>query len=348
MQALESLQGQLSHLGSLLPDLQRPATRPLDCRHRMKRLVEIEAVETEEDFLTKANSDISQLCAENILLWNKFLDAFTLRDVVRNHLALINHRHRLKRFSEGFFTMTNPRKSALCCLDVKHSHHSTVSEAVRRSPYFENLPNLQISCKDLDGTAETLPIIFEDVYSDRVVPLRTSYISEAPLLPPACLLVVAGRERQAPHTPRPASVPLQLDRQLSSSSLDLLHSELAVLADRQDTKKAPSKDVKKKISLPASSSKDVVGRKVVERKRSMDSTMGTSLSPTLSPDMKGFFKEKLRSIKPRKGRVRNEEGRAGRAGEAPDRTSAGYSHLDCCADVPYNLAEEPEQVGNTF
>ena len=31
---------------------------------------------------SQANSDISQLCAENILLWNKFLDAFTLRDVV--------------------------------------------------------------------------------------------------------------------------------------------------------------------------------------------------------------------------------------------------------------------------
>ena len=114
----------------------------------------------------QANSDISQLCAENILLWNKFLDAFTLRDVVtviiiiviitiiiiiitndfqvRKHLAMINHRHRLKRFSEGFFTMTNPRKSALCCLDVKHSHHTTVSEATRRSPYFSNLPNLQV------------------------------------------------------------------------------------------------------------------------------------------------------------------------------------------------------------
>ena len=63
---------------------------------------------------------------------------------VRKHLAMINHRHRLKRFSEGFFTMTNPRKSALCCLDVKHSHHTTVSEATRRSPYFSNLPNLQV------------------------------------------------------------------------------------------------------------------------------------------------------------------------------------------------------------
>ena len=47
-------------------------------------------LETEEEFLLKANSDISQLCAENILLWNKFLDAFTLREVIRRHLAQVN------------------------------------------------------------------------------------------------------------------------------------------------------------------------------------------------------------------------------------------------------------------
>ena len=40
--------------------------------------------------MLKANSDISQLCAENILLWNKFLDAFTLREVIRRHLAQVN------------------------------------------------------------------------------------------------------------------------------------------------------------------------------------------------------------------------------------------------------------------
>ena len=91
----------------------------------------------------------------------------------------------------------------------------------------------------------------------------------------------------------------------------------------------------------------------------MDSSLGSSLSPTLSPDMKGFFKEKLRNMKPRRGKGREGkevkgrceegskgdpdcEGRGGRKGES------GYSHLDCCADVPYNLAEEPEQVGGVL
>ena len=119
--ALESLQLALQHLASLIPDLQRPAVRHVDCRARMKQLAAVaETLETEEEFLLKANSDISQLCAENILVWNKFLDAFTLREVIRRHLAQVNHCHRVRRFAEGFFTMTNPRKAALCCLDAKH------------------------------------------------------------------------------------------------------------------------------------------------------------------------------------------------------------------------------------
>ena len=76
----------------------------------------------------------------------------------------------------------------------------------------------------------------------------------------------------------------------------------------------------------------------------MDSSLGSNLSPTLSPDMKGFFKEKLRSMKPRKAnKVRVEEPKMGLLAGGTS-ASTGYSHLDCCADVPYNLAEEPEQV----
>ena len=62
--------------------------------------------------------------------------------------------------------------------------------------------------------------------------------------------------------------------------------------------------------------------------------------------MKGFFKEKLRSIKPKKGnKVKAEEvGGFGKKGTSNTASTTGYSHLDCCADVPYNLAEEPEQV----
>ena len=76
----------------------------------------------------------------------------------------------------------------------------------------------------------------------------------------------------------------------------------------------------------------------------MDSSLGSNLSPTLSPDMKGFFKEKLRSIKPKKGNKVKAEEVLGSGKKGASNATTGYSHLDCCADVPYNLAEEPEQV----
>jgi hypothetical protein len=127
LQSLEALQSCAHHLLALFPDLQRPAPDfpPLaDTRARLKLLSEsARGLDNEEDFLLRANSDISQLCAENILLWNRFLDAFTRCEIVRRHLAEIHHNHRIRRFAEGFFTMNNPRKSVLCCLDSKHQHY---------------------------------------------------------------------------------------------------------------------------------------------------------------------------------------------------------------------------------
>eukprot|EP00090_Calanus_glacialis_P010228 TRINITY_DN18611_c0_g1_i1.p1 TRINITY_DN18611_c0_g1~~TRINITY_DN18611_c0_g1_i1.p1 ORF type:complete len:1338 (-),score=331.89 TRINITY_DN18611_c0_g1_i1:1056-4637(-) len=377
LQSLESLQLSLQHLSGLIPDLQRPSVRIIDCRKRMKKLIEIaQTVETEDDFLMKANSDISQLCAENILLWNKFLDAFTLREVIRKHLAQINHNHRVKRFSEGFFTMTNPKKSALCCLDAKHQHYMVVSEAVRRSGYFMHLPNLQVSCKELDGTSDTLPIIFEDIYSDGI-PKRNSFCDNVRLLE-GCILVNSTSEinyqpcQDIIHTDnmrnitiRPSSVPLNLDitaikqhqtsdlGNLSQESLDRLKRDLSILvqATKNATNEPPVKEKKgkkKKISLPLKLTDERLtstlpsdAKSKIDRKRSIDSSLNL-LSPTLSPDMKMYFKEKLKNNlkldvkhKKNKDKMRNAEAKF-------QKGVSGYSHLECCANIPYNLEEEPE------
>lgn len=42
--------------------------------------------------------------------------------------------------------------------------HEALANEVRQSPYFQQLPALSISCRDLDGDPNTLPIIFEDVF----------------------------------------------------------------------------------------------------------------------------------------------------------------------------------------
>jgi hypothetical protein len=54
-------------------------------------------VEVEEEFVAMANSDIAQLCAENILLWQQFLEAFSCKDPVHQHLARHHHHLRVKQ-----------------------------------------------------------------------------------------------------------------------------------------------------------------------------------------------------------------------------------------------------------
>ena len=63
-------------------------------------------------------------------------------------------------------------------------HSLVVSEAVRRSAYFQSLPGLAVGCRALDGGPDSLPIIFEDVYSDGGLPGRHSL--------PDCGRLVAG------------------------------------------------------------------------------------------------------------------------------------------------------------
>lgn len=364
LQSLESLQLSLQHLSGLIPDLQRPNVRIVDCRKRMKKLIEVaQGLETEEDFLLKANSDISQLCAENILLWNKFLDAFTLREVIRRHLAQVSHSHRLRRFAEGFFTMTNPRKSALCCLDAKHQHYMVVTEAVRKSAYFTGLPDLTVSCKELDGTHETLPIIFEDIYSDGV-PKRNSVcdglrfaegeqcviVSSAGTAASSDIVTMSPASDYARSSSRPSSVSEETDgakdRKQFFGDLDLEKRET-----KNNRKLANQKKVaKKKISLPVKLSEERLtstlpteAKSKSERKRSMDSALNI-LSPTLSPDMKGYFKEKLKTNLRFDAKQRNKSKDKKTVEVKNLRGQTGYSHLEWCSNVPYNLEEEPEVV----
>ncbi|CAB3384814.1 Hypothetical predicted protein [Cloeon dipterum] len=126
----------------------------------------LRSVEGEEEFVALANSDIAQLCAENILLWQQFLEAFSCKEPVHQHLARVHHQLRVKRFAEAFFVIDNPRHSASGCYDANYQSYLAVSEAVRRSRYLAALPPLPVSCAELDGELTSMPIIFEDQYQD--------------------------------------------------------------------------------------------------------------------------------------------------------------------------------------
>lgn len=73
----------------------------------------------------------------------------------------------VKRFSEAFFVIDNPRHAASGCYDL-NLHYLPLADAVRKSRYLASLPVLPIQCAEIDGDHTTLPIIFEDQYQDVV------------------------------------------------------------------------------------------------------------------------------------------------------------------------------------
>ena len=52
-------------------------------------------VDEEEDLIQQAITDITQLCAENVILWAQFLEAVTLRQEVHQLLAKEHHNMRV-------------------------------------------------------------------------------------------------------------------------------------------------------------------------------------------------------------------------------------------------------------
>lgn len=46
-------------------------------------------------------ADIAQLCAQNIVLWQHFLEAFSGREAVHQHLARIHHQLRVRQFTKA-------------------------------------------------------------------------------------------------------------------------------------------------------------------------------------------------------------------------------------------------------
>lgn len=76
-------------------------------------------METEEEFLIKASSDITNTCSALIHLWQKFLETVIGREKVRQHLSRQRHFQRVKRFSEAFFIIERTRDSALAPCDSR-------------------------------------------------------------------------------------------------------------------------------------------------------------------------------------------------------------------------------------
>lgn len=135
----------------------------VDCQEKLHKISEIvqecSDAETLDDL---ANRHVAQCSAENIMQWCTYLDNFSLNQEIAPQLASEYHNRRLKRFSETFFVKDLLKKN-LHEYEI-NDNYVNLNETIRQSMYCNQLPNLIVSCDDLDGVPETIPVIFEDNY----------------------------------------------------------------------------------------------------------------------------------------------------------------------------------------
>ncbi|XP_059176186.1 protein FAM135A-like isoform X2 [Physella acuta] len=170
LSAHESLQESLQLFASKIPGNSFQLAKK-DCHTRLgEAVMKVQGVLEEDDLIQTAITDITQLCAENVILWAQFLEIVLKQPQIHHHLAREHHLIRIRRFAEGFFTHEHNKSSCLSCYDPGLHGHSSLASMVKASLYFTNLPAIPVECTELDGDDNSLPIIFEDIYHDARAP----------------------------------------------------------------------------------------------------------------------------------------------------------------------------------
>nr|XP_021401722.1 protein FAM135B isoform X2 [Lonchura striata domestica] len=150
-----------------IPDLPQLKLEELSVEETVSQLcVELQLLSNPEKIAEQISKDLAWLCSHLLALWTQFLEVATLHPEVTAYLTQEHHMLRVRRFSEAFFYTEHQKPAVLMFQEGLIQSHAQISTEIRNSDYFTSMPPLPAECLDIDGDWNTLPVIFEDRYTD--------------------------------------------------------------------------------------------------------------------------------------------------------------------------------------
>ncbi|XP_023777330.1 protein FAM135B-like isoform X4 [Cyanistes caeruleus] len=150
-----------------IPDLPQLKLEELSVEETLSQLcMELQLMNNPEKIAEQISKDLAWLCSHLLALWTQFLEVATLHPEVTAYLTQEHHMLRVRRFSEAFFYTEHQKPAVLMFQEGLIQSHAQISTEIRNSDYFTSMPPLPAECLDIDGDWNTLPVIFEDRYTD--------------------------------------------------------------------------------------------------------------------------------------------------------------------------------------